>query len=287
MTDQPFSELPVPDSAGSAPTSSPPVGVGVPAGPSDGLSPDLMAPDDVAPFGYMIDKLTGARRPKRSNGRPFGSPSRQTLKSGTSPSVDELKATARDEDVDDVKPGKPRRSWGSDRPPKPPEPVPPFRAGPIAKGVNRLYARTAKIVMVMDPEVGAAIASTTRKDSDDDVTVGEAWEELAKINPRIRALLLKLIAGGVYGQLFMCHAPIFLAVIMKDGIRERIPMLRLVDAFLSNEDDGAGGEQPLDVSAMLGGLSPEDAAQMAAMAQQMMGQMASGVPRSQSGPRVA
>jgi hypothetical protein len=232
----------------------------------------------------MLDAKTGERRKKRNHGRTRKGAG---LPSGGSPSLEQMKAAKPDEPEGDRAPGKPKRSWGGsgDKAPKSaPEPAPAFRAGPIAKGMNRLYARTAKVVKVMDPEIGAAILSTTLKDNDDDVTVGEAWEELAKINPRIRVVLLKMIAGGVYGQLFMCHAPIFLAVIMKDGIRQRIPMARFVDAFLSNDDDDqGGGGGALDLSAMLGGLTPEDAGQMMEMANQMMGQMAAGMPRNNGG----
>jgi hypothetical protein len=241
-----------------------------------------MAPDENAPHGYMLDKNTGERRPKKS-GR--GRPSRASLKGGASPSLEEIKATRPEVSPDDVKPEKGKRNWRADRPPKVREAVPAFRAGPIAKGMNRLYARTAKLVKVMDPEIGAAILAATRKESDDDVTVGEAWEELAKINPRVRGVLLKLIAGGVYGQLLMAHAPIVLAIVMKDGIRERIPMARFAAALLDNDDDGTPGAEPaFDVSTLLGGLTPEDAGQMAAMANQMMAQMAgNGMPRGQGG----
>lgn len=245
-----------------------------------------MGPSEEAPYGWMVDAKTGERRKKRNHGRTKKGAG---LPSGGSPSLEEMKAANPDEPEGDRAPGKPKRSWGSgDKSPKaPPEPAPAFRAGPIAKGMNRLYARTAKVVSVMDPEIGAAILSTTRKDTDDDVTVGEAWEELAKINPRVRVVLLKVIAGGVYGQLFMCHAPIFLAVIMKDGIRQRIPMARFVDAFLNNDDvDQDGAPAGTDLSAMLGGLSPEDAGQMMEMANQMMGQMASQMPRSANGTPV-
>lgn len=193
---------------------------------------------------------------------------------GKSPSLDELKAAAGDRASaeDDRAPGKTKTKRS--RRSKTEASVPPFRAGPIAAGMNKMYARAGKIVKVMDPAIGEAILSTTRKEADDDVTVGEAWEELAKTNPRIRAALLKMIQGGAWVQLIMAHAPIFLAVIMKDGIRKHIPFMKLIEAILS-EDDTTG--EPSGVSEMMGGLTPEDAAQAMEFAQDLMNQMGFGM----------
>ena len=66
--------------------------------------------------------------------------------------------------------------------------------------MNRLYARVGRIVRVMDPVIGQAIIETTSKEAESEVTVGEAWEELARTNPRIRRVLLKLISGGAWGR---------------------------------------------------------------------------------------
>lgn len=185
--------------------------------------------------------------------------------------------------VDELKDGAPGADSGEDRAPgagaKPPkgsrakgkrEPVdvPPFRAGPIATGMNKLYARTGKILRVMDPDIGNAVLASTRKESEDDVTVGEAWEELARVNPRIRATLLKMIQGGAWGQLMMAHAPIILAILMKDAIRKRIPMFRLVSALFDADDDGTSAG-----SDFTGGMNGGDMAQAMAMAQDLVGQM--------------
>lgn len=196
---------------------------------------------------------------------------------GKTPSLDELKAAAGDKATaeGDRAPGKSKAGKRSRRP-KDEGQVPPFRAGPIAAGMNKLYARTGKIVKVMDPAIGEAILSTTRKEADDDVTVGEAWEELAKTNPRIRAALLKLIQGGAWGQLIMAHAPIFLAIVMKDGIRKHIPFMKLIEAVLS-DDESTGEASP--VSAAMGGMTAEDAAQAMQFAQGLMDQMGFGMAR--------
>lgn len=284
------------------------------------LGPDL-SPDEDAPYGYMIDPVSGGRRPKKKPGRPRDAERPLTPDGGLSappgpPSIEQLRAKAavKEAQTPDRPPGAVRDGRGKPRVPKPPVDVPPFRAGPIAKGVNKLYVKIGKIVRIGDPDVGNAIIACTRKalirnddgalvPDPDDVTVGEAWEELAKTNPRIRAFLLKLISGGAWTALFMAHAPIFLAVVMKDGIRQRIPFGRLIGALLVDDDgqeyedfddDGQDGEQefapgfsrPSDLSAMLGGLTPDDMAQMSTMFGGLMTQMAGRVPQSARAPVV-
>lgn len=241
-------------------------------------APDLLAPDDEAPYGYTVDRATGERRPKKTAGRPkVAEGGDETVSPVQGPQADpaELKTGPKVSRETDRTPSKIRAKRGfrvkADRKPKEAPDVPPFRAGPIAKGMNGLYAKAGKIIRVMDPEVGTAIIACTRKESDDDVTVGEAWEELAKTNPRIRAFLLKLITGGAWTQLFMAHAPIFLAFVMKPAVAKHIPFAGLVDAVLS-DDDGT----PSTEAEAMGGLRPEDVEQMAGFANQMAAQMGMG-----------
>lgn len=42
-------------------------------------------------------------------------------------------------------------------------------------------------------------------------TIGEAWEALAKENPRVREMLEKLLTAGAVGQLLMAYMPVALA----------------------------------------------------------------------------
>ena len=147
--------------------------------------------------------------------------------------------------------------------------VPAFRAGPIAKGMNSLYVRTGKLVRIMDADIGGAMIAMTQKLSDDDVTVGEAWEELARTNPRVRAFLLRLIEGGAWGQLFMAHTPLIMAVVMKDAIRRRIPLMRLLGEVMTDDDEGPA---PFPT-----GLTQPDLEQMVAMAASQFGPVLYGV----------
>jgi hypothetical protein len=162
--------------------------------------------------------------------------------------------------------------------------APPFRAGVISKGMNKLYAKAGRIVRVFDMEIGTAVIACTRAEDDDDVTVGDAWEELARTNPRIRAFLMRLMVGGAWSALFTAHLPILMAIAMKDGIRQRIPFLGLAQTLLTDEPDDGGEAVPSDLAQMMGGIGPEDMAQMMAVAQGLMGQMAAGVPRAPNMP---
>jgi hypothetical protein len=228
---------------------------------SDAEIPDL-SPDDQAPFGYTIDRATGEKRPKKRAGRP---------QRDTPTKVEEV--PEKTERIPDRVPGKVKpeeKRRGRQRAPKPdPEPVPPFRAGPIAKGINKLYLKAGKIVRAMDYDIGTAIIAITKKESEEDITVGEAWEEIAKVNPRIRRVLLKLISGGAWGQLLMAHAPILVAILMKESISRKLPLMRFVASVMDDSTDNTGFENydddnpdtggvPNGIGGLLAGLTQED-----------------------------
>lgn len=160
---------------------------------------------------------------------------------GPTPGLDELKATA-EERGEDRTPGSGKKTSGKRASGKKAEPDDnPYRPGVIARGMNRLYARIGRVVRAMDVDMGVAIIETTVKYSDDDVTVGEAWDEYAKANPKVRRVLMKMITGGAVAQLVYAHAPIFLALLMKESISRRIPMANLLQAWFGG---GSQAEQP-------------------------------------------
>lgn len=247
--------------------------------------PDSHEVSDEAPFGWMIDPKTGERRPRKRQGRPKMATEAPVAPVGKSPGLEELQARgALPEPGEDTAPGTHRGRRAKSH--RPAEPLPPFRAGVISKGVNRLYRRAGRLIRMWDTDIGTAVIACTVKsdddDADDDTTVGEAWENLAKGNPRVRAFLLKLLEGGAVTALFVAHLPILMAIVMKDGIRERLPFMQLADAFLG--DDEQSGE-PSDISHTTGGINPGDMAQMMQMAQGLMGDMAANVNRGPGTPR--
>lgn len=243
---------------------------------------DLDTPTPEAPYGYTVDRETGEKRPKKRAGRPKVQPL------PSSPALDDLRSRkVSDEEDTAPKTGTRKGLFGKPKPASPePDPLPPFRAGPIAKGMNSLYRRAGKLIRIWDPEVGQAVVACTYKEDEDDTTVGEAWENLARTNPRIRAFLLKMLTGSAWGSLIMAHLPIFMAIVMKDSIRSKLPIDSLAGAFLTDENPYTGESEGSDLSAMLGNLSPEDASQMMSFAQGMMGQFMNEMPRNQNATRI-
>lgn len=250
--------------------------------PAEGLDPQ-------APYGWTIDRATGLKRPKKRAGRVKITP--QT--DDTEPPAAGAPRAEREPDrvpgLVHPTPKKRRRGGTRQRTPKAaPEPLPAFRAGPIAKAVNKLYLRAGKLVRAMDQDIGTAIISMTRKELDeegqpveDDVTVGEAWEEVARLNPRIRAAIMKLISGGAWSQLAMVHAPLLLAILMKESIARRLPLMNMLTSFLNDDEGETADAGP--ASGFMAGLTPEDVAQAMAAFNQFMSGAASAMPPGANG----
>jgi len=214
--------------------------------PEEPFGPDTITPD--APFGYTRDSSApGGWRPKKAPGRPRRPRSADEIAAEPPPprAPDEAPAQA----------------------PKPPpltdEDVPMPAGGTIAKKINRLYRRAGRVLRKLDEETGVAFLECTRKDEPDDVTVGEAWEQLAKDNPRIRAWLLNLVKGGAWQDLALAHAPIAAAIFMRRWLLDHVPFMGMVAAWFERDDDdqddgdgggrgGAGLLQAADVEAMAG-----------------------------------
>jgi hypothetical protein len=236
-----------------------------------------------APYGWLTDPETGVRRPKKTRGRPRRSPSLDDLKAARAEASEAAPGEGPAPGQEDRPPSaiRRRRTRSAAAEPGTPPPAPPYQPGVITKGVNRLYRRAGKIVRAMDRPVGIAITEATRNTDEDggDDSVGAAWEEVARTNPRIRGFLLRCIAGGAWGQLLMVHAPILLAILLKDGIRARIPGVKLIEAFLDDGEDQADGE-PGGLSGLMGDLRAEDLQQMAGLAQKLMGGMAGDAGRA-------
>jgi hypothetical protein len=233
-------------------------------------------PPDEAPYGYTTDK-DGTRRPKKTPGRPR-----------RSPSADELRQAAAERDAAaaadggqaappaDRAPDDRRRRGGRRPESREAEPPPAYRPGVITRGVNKLYRKAGKIVRAMDADIGEAIIqaarNTSEEDGEDD-SVGAAWDELAKANPRVRKFLMRCLAGGAWGQLLMAHAPIAMAIIMKPAIMRLIPFARLIESLAEPDDDTMPGEGGLP-----GGMTAADAAQVRDLAMGQMARMGLSIP---------
>lgn len=235
-----------------------------------------------APYGYTTDPATGQRRPKKTAGRPRKSPSLDQLKAPESKpdAVGEGDAgggaPASGPPPADRAPDDKRKLSRSRARAVSPDTVPPYRAGVITTGINRLYRRTGKIVRAMDSDIGEAIIQSARNTADPgepNDSVGAAWEELCKTNPRIRKFVMKFIAGGAWAQLAAAHAPIVMAIVMKPAILRWIPFSRLIESMAEPDEDTPEGEGGLP-----GGMTAADAAQIAQLAEQQIARMGLKVP---------
>lgn len=225
-----------------------------------------LAPDENAPYGYMRDRATGEKRPKRRSGRPRAPKTAEEL--AAAPPV------APEPDKPPEAPRRRSRVAAAILPSPSPAPAPPAsepdmpRAGYIAKRTNALYRRAGKLVRVWNYPLGMAFIECTRADPDDedDVTVGQAWENLAKENPRIRAWLLNLIKGGDWQDLVMAHAPIGVAIVTSTWVGRILPLGRLAASMLEPEPEELEEEEAPEEGAAPR-LMPEDAEQMMQTAQ--------------------
>ena len=217
--------------------------------------PDVSAGETEAPYGWTRDKATGELRPKKRPGRPSMPPPAEKVAEG--PPV----SRAADRAPDGGKRGKPPIADTA---------MP--KGGVIAAGVNKLYRRAGKILRVFDAEIGEAfIACTRREDGDDadELTVGEAWENLCKTNPRVRRFVMRAIAGGAMGDLVMAHAPIGIAFAMKPLVQRLIPFERLIASVAEPDEDTPEGEGGLP-----GGMTEADFGDMQRLAEEQARRMA-------------
>lgn len=205
-------------------------------------TPEQLIARGVIPEGYTRDPYTKEIRPKKRGGR---------RRQGTPPPAPDTPIErGQDEPPNSKAKGRVRQS------------VPRWQKGVIAAGMTKLYKRTGKIIKAMDRDIGIAVIESAED-------CGEAWDDLARTNPRVRAFLMKLIAGGAWGAVLMAHAPILMAIIMKDGIRKHIPFIKLLEGVMSDDEDG-----PSDISTMLGGMTQDDIQRVMDLGMQMMGKAA-------------
>jgi hypothetical protein len=241
------------------------------AAPGNGADPE-------APYGYTEDSRTGERRPKKSPGRPRKSPSLEDLKAAKEAEPAEGSPVSAG-DRPPVPPKGRRGRRAAESHPRPAAAVPQkYRAeGSIAKGINQLYRRTGRLVRVFDQDIGQALIDITRAEDPEDVTVGDAWEQLAQSNPRVKAFLLRMLAGGAWSGVFMAHAPVMGAILMKDAIRRRIPLASLFTAVAEDEAEAAP-ESPAGaddvVETPFGPMRRADVEQMMTLAQMSFGRAA-------------
>ncbi|HEV2317330.1 MAG TPA: hypothetical protein VGV89_07135 [Thermoplasmata archaeon] len=226
--------------------------------PDDPAPPDAPDATGDAPYGYTTDRKTGEVRPKKAPGRPRIPPDAEQLEQGP-----ELPRDA-DRPPDEGK----RRRRGKG--PAADFKAPPMPAGgTVAKRINRVYRKAGKFVRAFDPELGAAFiesatAEPVPEGDEPDLTVGEAWENLCRTNPRIRARVLKLLEGGAWTEVFLAHSPIGVALLMKPAVMRFLPIGKLAASWMEVDEDSLPGDLTPEDLEQLRGLADDNAATIAA-----------------------
>lgn len=220
--------------------------------PGEGETAGSDFADGEAPYGWTRDRGTGTLRPRKRPGRPRTQASAEEL--AAAPAVE------REPDRPPAAPqGRSRRRGTTHDAPAPAMP----KGGIIAAGVDKLYRRAGKLLRALDHDIGQALIECTRAEllDEGELTVGQAWEQLAKTNPRIRAFLLRAIAGGAWGDLIMAHAPVGIALVMKPAVQRFIPWGRIVESMAEPDEDTPEGEGGLP-----GGMTAADFEELKATA---------------------
>lgn len=80
-----------------------------------------------------------------------------------------------------------------------------WKAGVLVRPLTDIYETIGGFVLLADPVCGQAIIASA---SD----AAKALDELARVNPKVRKVLMKMVSGGVTGKVVMAHLPIIMAV---------------------------------------------------------------------------
>lgn len=226
--------------------------------PTDPPPPSVPDAAEEAPYGYTTDRKTGETRPKKAPGRP-----RIPLDAEQLADAPEVPRDT-DRPPDETARRRRKKSPAADfkAPPMP-------ASGSLARRINRIYRKAGKFIRALDAELGqafieSATAEPVPEGEEPDLTVGEAWENLCRTNPRIRARVLRLIEGGAWGELLLAHAPIGVALVMKPAILRFLPLGKLAASYFEPDEDSLPGDLTPDDLEQLRGLADDNAADIAA-----------------------
>jgi hypothetical protein len=233
--------------------------------------------DPEARYGYTTDPVTGERRPKKAAGRPRKPPAIEELKAARAADPGEGTSEGSAGTAGDRPPLPGKRKRGGTTPQADSDSgVPQHRPGLITRGMNKRYRQLGKMVRGLDHDVGQALiamAQNTSDEPDEDTSVGACWDEVARVNPRVRRFCLSVIQGGAYGALVMAHAPLGVAIMMKFVSDNPGFFGRIIVSMAEPDEDTPEGEGGLPF-----GLNEQDLAEMMKMAGPLLGKMGNVVP---------
>lgn len=121
--------------------------------------------------------------------------------------------------------GKPKEKKAKVRRPTPPMP----RKG-LAGPLTNMYTGLGMTVSMIDKQCGMAIVESAED-------CAQAWEDLAKTNPKVRRALLMLLETSDVTKIVIAHAPIMMAVMVHHMPLVREQQMRLIEVFANSGGD--------------------------------------------------
>jgi hypothetical protein len=115
------------------------------------------------------------------------------------------------------------------------KPTPPMPRSGLAGPLTNMYTGLGLSLSMVDRNCGQAIVESAED-------CAQAWEELAKRNPKVRRALLMLLETSDVTKIIIAHAPIMMAVASHHVPFVREQQLKVVEMFAnqgaSPEEDG-------------------------------------------------
>lgn len=127
--------------------------------------------------------------------------------------------------------GKPKEKKAKVRRPTPPMP----RKG-LAGPLTNMYTGLGMTVSMIDKQCGMAIVESAED-------CAQAWEDLAKTNPKVRRALLMLLETSDVTKIVIAHAPIMMAVMVHHMPLVREQQMRLIEVFANSGNTEEEGEE--------------------------------------------
>lgn len=94
----------------------------------------------------------------------------------------------------------------SEKKPESDKPTTVYRPGALVKPLTSFYETIGGFVILADPDCGSAIVNGAEN-------CAKSLDELARTNPRIRRVLMRMVESGALTKVVVAHLPIILAVL--------------------------------------------------------------------------
>src|SRR3546814_416887 len=114
-------------------------------------------------------------------------------------------------------------------------PTPPMPRKGLAGPLTNMDTGLGMTVSMIDKQCGMAIVESAED-------CAQAWEDLAKTNPKVRRALLMLLETSDVTKIVIAHAPIMMAVMVHHMPLVREQQMRLIEVFANtggnDEEEG-------------------------------------------------